>query len=297
MNAMESDQTFLTFIDWLSQRLVSVNVNLDIPRSPRNSELINKKVQGVEEVLKLYSWKTAWTSSSNRYYSQDWESTKISINFLSKNIKSVCESSRSEEDEVLEACRHILEWGGERDNRKGASKFLNDLAANKNLKEYLLASKSAFILSAKNAPLRGQIMQMNSMLTKVHSFLADDGLPIYDSRVAATAACFVEIFRRETDTNLVIPQQMYFPAVGGQGERRSVQRLFNDCSNSRVLRYGQKDIAYEWSRAKWNLGRVIFGVLEKNPNILANEGNLASRAHALEASFFMIGYDVKCLAQ
>ena len=294
---MNSIVNYVSFIEWLAGKLESVPVKFYIPKSARNSNLIDKQVMGVEEVLKLYSWNTSWTDISNSHIqSQDWNSTKASIGRLSLDIRSACASKKATDKEVLEACKHILEWGGERDSSKGASKFLGQLEADNRLKEYLLGSKSALRLASVGGPVEGEITQMNSMLTKVHAFLADDGLPIYDSRVAATAACFVEIYRRETTTNPTVPEELFFPAVGGQGDRRTVRWLFPDCPSSRILRYGQRNIAYDWARAKWHLGRVIRDVLTTNPKLFAYEGDFPSRAHALEASFFMIGYDVKCLA-
>lgn len=295
---MNSTVDYGSFIEWLADKLESVQVKFNIPKSARNSNLIDKKVMGVDEVLRLYSWKASWTDKSNRQIqSHDWNSTKASISSLRQDIRIACASPETTDKEVLEACKHIFEWGGERDPNKGASKFLKQLAAENRLKKYLLASKSALLLTSVHGPVQGEIKQMNSMLTKVHAFLADDGLPIYDSRVAATAACFVEIYRRETTTNPTIPDELLFPAVGGQGDRRTVSWLFPDCPNARILRYGNKNIAFDWTRAKWHLGRVICDVLVTNPKLFAHEMDIPSRSHALEASFFMIGYDVRCLAK
>lgn len=294
---MDSDFTYPRFIEWLSRKLRTVRVNLRIPKSHRNSKLIDARVEGIEAVLDLYSWKATWTAESGRSVrSEDWASTKESIRVLSENVRFFCSSNTSTDQDVFEACKQILTWGGERDGHKGASRFLSALMTEGRLKEYLRDAREAFRLDSRNGPSMGQLTEMNSMLSKVHAFLADDGLPIYDSRVASTAASLVEIYRREIKAICICPEELSFPAVGGGGERRSVKRLFPDCQNARALRYGQNNIAFEWARAKWHLGRVIRDVLESDPRLFANEGDSFARAHALEASLFMIGYDVHSLA-
>lgn len=290
-----------SFIRWLAVRLRSVAVNLCIKRSPKNSHAIESKLSGIYSVLQKYSWKASWTDFlSVQVNSEDWASTKSSIRRLSDCLRSTCAAKHTSDRELLEVCREIMTWGGDRDSRKGAGPFLEKLARQEKLKTYLLQSRNALRLALSDGPARGQIQMMNSMLSKIHALLADDGLPIYDSRVAATAACFVEMYRRETHVRLDIPESLIFPPVGGGGARRTVNRLYPDCMGAKTLTYNKEKIvetAHQWSRAKWHLGRVFRDVLAEDPSLFADEGDAPARAHALEASFFMIGYDVQCLAR
>lgn len=294
---MHSNITYLNFIQWLSTKLRTVRVSLSIPKSSRNPLVIKRELTGIESVLGAYSWKSFWIDKTGqRVDSQSWITTKDSLRALSSNLRSLCASKESTDRDILEACKSILVWGGERDATKGASRFLDSLVADRKLKAYLNEVKEVFRLDSKFGPLRGQVAEMNSMLTKIHALMSDDGLPIYDSRVAAAAASFVEIYSRDVQSNFVCPRELIFPAVGGGGERRSVSRLFPDCIKPRVLRYGQPRTSHEWALAKWHLGRVFRDLLDHDSRLFASEGNSSERAHALEASFFMIGYDVRCLA-
>lgn len=294
---MHKDIRYSNFIKWLAAKLKTVRVNLDIPRSSRNPTSVYMEINGIESVLESYSWKASWMDKTGRRVdSQSWITTKESIRYLSDNVRSLCSSKESTDKDIMEACQMILAWGGERDANKGASRFLNSLMTDGKLKVYLNDVKEVFRLDSKSGPLMGQVAEMNSMLTKIHAFLADDGLPIYDSRVAAAAASFVEIYSREIEGNFICPRELIFPAVGGGGERRTLTRLFPDCDRPRILRYGQPNTSHEWALAKWHLGRVFRDLLDYDPRLFAIEGDSSARAHALEASFFMIGYDVRCLA-
>lgn len=58
------------------------------------------------------------------------------------------------------------------------------------------------------------IEEMNSMLTKVHAFFALDGLPIYNSRVAAAIATLIELWRTESGRiQQTLPDPLKFPAL------------------------------------------------------------------------------------
>jgi hypothetical protein len=259
---------YINYVAWLAKRLTVIAVKLDIKKSTRNSYYTHTLVSGVEEVLKHYSWKASWIDASGaKINSQDWLSSKNSINHLSLLVQDVCESTKSSDNDVLQACEKILQWGGQRNKNQGAALFLQKLVNESRLKQYLLNSRSELSLTRKYIEPFKQVEQMNSMLSKIHSFLAADGLPIYDSRVAATAACFVEIYRREIGKNILIPTELKFPTIAGYDKRRTTNRLFKDCCSQNILRYGQRDTVEKWTKAKWNLGKLFFDVLEREPSL------------------------------
>jgi hypothetical protein len=51
---------------------------------------------------------------------------------------------------------------------------------------------------------------------------------------------------------------------------------------------------HEWAQVQLKLGWIFWGLLSYCPNLFKNEGDIAARAHALEASLFMVGYDLRC---
>lgn len=131
------------------------------------------------------------------------------------------------------------------------------------------------------------------MLTKVHALYADDGLPIYDSRVAAAIASLVEMWRNLNGLcSNVLPKALTFPATLPS---RTVTRLFPCAQNPGVMTYGASGTAAEWSGAKIRLGWLLQLVLSKNPSLFGHMKSMSERMRAFEAALFMIGYDVKCL--
>jgi hypothetical protein len=130
--------------------------------------------------------------------------------------------------------------------------------------------------------------------------MADDGLPIYDSRVAAAAGMFVELYRRDRKLDWKeIPQDLQFPALPEEANKRnarSLKSLHLTCPSPMTLRYRPTDVL-RWCLAKKRLGLVLRDTLIQKPTLFEAEGQgVASRMHAFEASMFMLGYDLKCFS-
>ena len=122
-------------------------------------------------------------------------------------------------------------------------------------------------------------------------FYALDGLPIYDSRVAAAIATLIELWRRDTDRKSTsLPDILKFPATTST---RTVLDLFPDGKHPSVMVYGHADTVAQWSGAKVRLGWLIKAII-LNGNLF-NQIDEVLRMRAFEASLFMIGYDVTCL--
>ena len=278
------DPNVIAFIDWSNHKLPGLQVNLDISRSRFVPEPINRTCSGLDDVLKHYSWKAANMQKG------DWNETVKHLEQMSKKLRNAVDSKNNLD--ALDACKKILKWGGNRDYEKGAYPFLSQQA---NLCEYIKKTGDAFSLETTNiTQLAGPnlpVRLMNSMLTKVHAFYALDGLPIYDSRVAAAIATLIELWRRDTDKKSTsLPDILKFPATTST---RTVLDLFPDGKHPSVMVYGHADTVAQWSGAKVRLGWLIKAII-LNGNLF-NQIDEVLRMRAFEASLFMIGYDVTCL--
>ena len=277
------------FIDWLAKHFPSLSIRLDIKSSRFTPRGIRTDVAGLD-LLKQYRWRTADSNTGN------WQETRDYLHKLGNALKQAIAGCN--EDEVLDTCRRVLVWGGDRNDAKGAMPFLKALHVKGKLVEYLETSSRAFALDAAVLDAsRPQAGKMNSMLTKVHALASHDGLPIYDSRVAAAIAALVELWRRSNGkASEPLPSELAFPAIS---PNRCVLRLFADAQSPGVLSYAPAAAtatAADWCSAKVRLGWLMAAVLEKAPGLFAAEA-ARDRMHAFEASLFMIGYDVGCLKE
>lgn len=280
LSTFNADPAVIDFSDWLASKAHSIKIDLEIRKSRFVPAKIRKSAHGFDQVLSLYQW------------AGDWPQTCATLAGLSSNLKTAVASGN--EATTLKACKDILAWGGNRSFSVGAYPFLDDLHKKSQLCDYIRATGSAFILaSANTASIAPPVTRMNSMLTKVHALYADDGLPIYDSRVAAAIASLVELWR---DMNGLcsngLPQALIFPATL---PTRTVTRLFPCAQNPGVMAYGASGTAAEWSGAKIRLGWLLQLVLSKNPSLFKHMASMPEKMRAFEACLFMIGYDVMCL--
>ena len=108
----------------------------------------------------------------------------------------------------------------------GAMPFLRGLRDEGRLVSYLQRCTASMRLDTATSVSLKSIEKMNSMLTKVHALLSDDGLPIYDSRVAGSAAALVEMFRLESGISDTPQADLLFPSVGGATRKRQVTACF-----------------------------------------------------------------------
>jgi hypothetical protein len=277
------DQNVKDFIDWCNNKLATLQVNLDINRSRFVPQRINVTCRGLEEVLQHYSWKAAGMQNGS------WNETVNHLTQMTEKLRNAVDSQNNVD--ALDACKYILEWGGNRNYKVGAYPFLSQQT---NLCEYLKNAGDTFKLETANlTQLAGPnlpVRLMNSMLTKVHAFYALDGLPIYDSRVAAAIATLIELWRQESNKKInSLPDTLKFPATVST---RTVLDLFPDAKNPGLMVYGNASTTIQWSGAKVRLGWLMKAIINVN---LFNEIDEALRMRAFEASLFMLGYDVTCL--
>lgn len=258
--------------------LSTLAVALDIPKSAKVPVAVSRR-SPIGELTRWYSWR------ANGMATGDFAETRATVAGLTQAIRG----ARTRESAVA-AIERILWWGGNRNSAVGALPFL---LARPDLVAYLDQVKVALNLEQSVATPDGlsSVLGMNSMLTKVHAFNSEDGLPIYDSRVAGAVATLVESWRRASGfEGQPLPAVLSFPEVGGGGERRGVRSRFPGCITPPALYYGGKSQSTEvalrnarvWASAKVRLGWLLSELLVKpSPDGM----------RSLEACLFMAGYD------
>lgn len=273
------------FVSWLVANLPTLPINLRIGKSRFVPNGVNEDLIGFDKVLKHYIWNSTGTSGGS------WTGTKSCLTGLSNALRTAV--AKNDDGGTFKACEDILAWGGDRNSKVGAYPFLERKKNTNTLCEYIRTTGNSFLLtSADDSSIAPPVTRMNAMLTKVHALYATDGLPIYDSRVAAAIASLVELWRQSTAHGNLTPE-LTFPATL---TTRTVLRLFPNAIPPGVMPYGASSAAAtakQWSSAKVRLGWIMEEVLTNSPTLFPS--SFADRMHAFEASLFMIGYDPACL--
>jgi hypothetical protein len=264
----------------------------------------------MDAVVNAYHWRAEWTDpSGTSIVSHDWASTRIALQQLSNWIQAAV--AKGSPADVMDACNAIIAWGGDRNRKVGASAFLGGIH---NLPGYLNLVARQLSLASADITNFVNVQEMNAMLTKIHSLNAVDGLPIYDSRVAAATASLVEIYRQSLSSPWkTIPRELLFKAAD-RSHRRRVLGL--DQSRLGFMRpiidpgvigrstspTGICKRAQEWSSAKVRLGWLLEQILRRanakgRPIFKGGtplNHSMPAKMHALEAGLFMAGFDVAC---
>jgi len=286
------------FVNWLSANLASMPVRLDMPHSPFVPGGIVADTTFAEIVPRHYRWRLAGMSTG------DWYETMQRVRSLAEPLRDAV--MNDDAAAARRACDAIAQWGADRNSRVGAMAFLN--AQKDELPSYLRRARIALRLAAPAAEDNFSVLpRMNSTLCKIHSLLAPDGLPIYESRVAVAAATLVEMWRRDTGRErLPLPDALCFPAVGAQLHRR-VRHVFADAADPGVLGYvasSESATAARWADAAVRLGRVIEATLQRcdaklfvaSPSSQAAQ-SVRGRKAAFIGALFIAGYDPLSLCQ
>lgn len=277
------------FLAWLARALPRLKICLDIKRSNFVPSAPRVGVTGLESVLTHYTWKSHGMATG------DWAETRARLTALAHALRDAVR--RGSNPDALDVCRDILQWRGNRGWNRGAYPFLDARATAGVLCDYIGDMRAVFALDTTNMDaLAPPVGLLNSMLTKVHALYAADGLPIYDSRVAAAIASLVEMWRVATGkSGDPLPASLTFPATTAS---RTVRRRFPHASSPGVMTYGAPETTGQWASAKVRLGWIMESILGRMPALFSDcclAPSLADRMHAFEASLFMIGYDVACL--
>ena len=278
------------FISWLSTDVCTRVFTLSIKPSRFVPEGLSVRVEGIEDLVSNYLWKSRWLDTRTNSYinSGNWETTKVSLKRLREWLKESV--TNSDQSQALAASKAVLEWGGVRN----AKLFVEELAKKGELTNYLKSVRD--LLSTNRSPSQKisdidatNILKFDSGLTKIHSFLDDSGSPIYDSRVAA-AISLLQCLYKENSLKPIKPT-ISFPCGAARGKQVRNPR---DFGYKRAKSLFTETSHHEWARTQLQLGWIIIELLRRNQKILESEGSLLGRAHAFEAGLFMAGYDLRC---
>ena len=292
------------FVTWLATKSEKIKVNLNIPKSRYVSETIDQVVVGLPDVVSCYNWKAKWTDGQELVKSSCWDSTVISLIRLSERLQAVVSRTESNED-ALKFLYSVFEWGGDRNGRVGARRFVDnhdDICSYlRTCTEVLRLDRAEVDPTGVGLPAFRSPVMMNAMLTKVHSLLAQDGLPIYDSRVAGAMATLVALYASEQRNAGVkimgLPGLLEFPLTERK-KRRGVPAELREFSSFTINRDQNARLrsAAQWASGKIRLGWILQAVLEAKPSLF-DQYDPRLRMRAFEASLFMIGYDTNSVAR
>ncbi|MGY3173114.1 hypothetical protein ACVWYU_002509 [Pseudomonas sp. TE12234] len=275
-----------SFIAWLAANLPTLTFKLRFKSSKFVPGGLTVDVQGIEQVLEHYRWKANWhDSNQSAVDSETWAQTQRSLGQLREWLASAVNAG--DEQQALQACLQILRWGGVR----GAIPFLHRLAARGELSSYLQKAAGLMSLDGENDLDdldASSVERFDSGLTKIHALLDLSGSPIYDSRVGAAIAMLYSLFRQQW-AGRGKPLLM-FPSGGARGSQiRNPGAFLNGLA---APQFSAIDYA-AWARWQVRLGWIIRALLERT-GWFAEQGTLSARCHAVEASLFMLGYDLRC---
>lgn len=272
------------FTDWLAATLPQRQIQLNIRSSTFAPKGHKATTRFADLVPHHYRWRATGLTTG------DWAESCAKTSALSANLRAAVQANDAAA--TLAACSDVLDWGGERNPKEGARPFLVGLGTN--ISHYIAQTHQEMALGTASLHTGFPAVQlMNSMLTKVHAFYSAEGLPIYDSRVSAAAAALVEFWRRHSGTHH-LPDTLSFPLAGGsQKDEHKLTCLFDKPILPGTLLYTSKRTPQRWASAKVRLAWVMAETLRKTPSLFAGQSD---RMRAMEASLFMVGYDLNCLA-
>ncbi|MEE4382811.1 MAG: hypothetical protein V2J02_12500 [Pseudomonadales bacterium] len=303
------------FVAWATSTLPSLAIELHVsPKGTGRTSAgfgpgVRGRFVGIDQVAKAYQWHSEFKNrDGDLFVSSDLRSTQCAFEELRTWLAAALEHQDSEE--LIRAINSVLTWGGDiaymRRKPAGALPFLMGL---EDLPGYLLKLKQELALNHADTGRLGAVGHMNAMLTKVHALLADDGLPIYDSRVAGAIASIVELYRRQSGAGWnEVPAPLRFKATDRAKRSRRVPGLrcaapHNDGEpilDPGVLSRSSRTGSLEWASCKVRLGWLMAEILSMDRSLFRESGgacDMRACMHSFEASLFMIGFNVSSLRE
>ena len=267
-----------TFINFIAKKWHDeLDFNVGIKHKGRSVKYIYSK--NLEEILNTYSWQYSIVTKLEipveipRKGDSLAQSEKV-LNFA-QSMLIVNGKINDNPNDLRIATEITLKWGGvfTKGNKDKAINVSYDLK--KDFEEVLTKWKDINQNDAIFTPTDNFEFTSNAGFTKVYSLLLPDFV-IYDSRVSVALAylmeqCFVD----------KIPEflRIYIPASKVTDQtKRQVNNFFTSTH--------QKDSKHFYSN-------VISSILLKESLKLINENDSSVKLRDLEASLFMMGYDVR----
>lgn len=292
--AFLSDPDVQGFVSWLVLELPKISVHLNFKSSKFVPGGIVQHCVGVDSVLNEYRWATEWQDPVTGVVvpSTDWISTKNSLTLLRNGLRNAIAAGQHSLTEGY--CLQILKWGGV----TGARGFIQSQTRSKTLINYLKNMEWLLNLTGINnlAGLnQNSVFRYDAGMTKIHALLDSTGSPIYDSRVGAAIAMLYEMYcdRKEKDHSPLLS----FPVGSARGKQiRNPGNLGLGYRLSPSF-YTRSVSKQFWAQSQLKLGWILRQIiLDSNPlwNKIEHESKVVDRCHELEATLFMLGYDLRC---
>jgi len=128
-------------------------------------------------------------------------------------------------------------------------------------------------------------------MTKIHSIFDSNWTPIYDSRVGAAIAMLFELYYVSTGTTRITG--LDWPSGSARGSQIRDPGYFRGLAHA--PRFHTPEVPpHVWAQSQLKLAWVIEAVLNRFPALFSATPGVAARAHAFEATLFMLGYDLRC---
>lgn len=202
---------------------------------------------------------------------------------------------------LIEASQRVFVWGGvagakERKANTRAGNYLwlkETFPDGKGLADAYKCAEKTFTSDKPDLSNIGKAgIRSNAGFTKIYSLLFDDFI-IYDSRVAAALGLFVVKFCKESNRT-GIPDELNFGWMPPKEGKSSKDAKIRDPSSGELVHQranNERRHAHSNIRANWILGKVLS--IDNSPKSPFNGiNNNQDKLRALEAAFFMIGYDI-----
>jgi len=225
-----------------------------------------------------------WNCESiyNAFEKYTWSNKSKSFDDSHKelfSIKNKLQNALNNKDkkEAKEACIEILKWGGLEKNNDKYIKNNNDII------EELIYIRNKIDLNTYDIDNQSIIdIKISSGFSKIYSILINKYI-IYDSRVSVAICLFIRKFCEEKGLEN-IPNELLFAFSKGRVEEgtrnpNNLNYVFPTLSSSNYL---ENNIKASW---------LLNGILEKTKSKF-NNLDKDIQLRALEAAFFMIGYEI-----
>lgn len=244
---------------------------------------------GVEQALARYAWPSTFVApatdaslsciAGESYKTYTWAETRQALVYLSSGLQ---DAVRQNDDEgVLRWSKAILDWGM---GSRGTASY-NYLAVKIKQQPARHLQEVQRLTSLDTARLDFlNLSYMSSGLSKIYSLCSQEGLIIYDSRVAAAFCQSVNTFLREQGIQ-EIHQELRFHR--DWADRRTPTPPGPDKS----VNHPGWSWDWRWLSSQLRCTWILQAALTAAPSVFAGAA-LPERTHRLEAALFMMGADL-----
>jgi len=265
------------FVTWLSETLAS-----DAPNHTYvvAGDAVPIVFNGLSTALIQYRWPFSFVAPGADVVTtgSSYSDSVTALNCLRAGLVAALASTSDRA--TRDWAKAVMKWGGV---TNGNSKWLDSncagLAAHVN-------STQALLVQHDDA-MKGRITRFNAGMTKIYSLIVEDFV-MYDSRVAAALAWFVAKWCHETE-KAVVPTPLCFRCLRPkEAPGARTRKLRNpSCSHYRFPWINTPTQHAHWNqRASWVLSAVLAAVRDTSFHLQPTS------SRALEAAFFMWGYDL-----